>query len=295
MAIKFVTCLLVLLTFFCSGIYSQGYVFKVLATKGESLSNTNGSWKPVKTGMELKSNDSLKVKPNAYIGLVDKLGYPLELKSAGTYSINELNSKIGRKPSVVIKYLKFIVSSNSKEGKKTLTAVGGVVREIGDLNIQLPDSTNYFYGDSLCINWKAKIPGPYTVSIKNMYNETLLIEQVSDTLVTLNMTRHKLRTDSIFNIEFRGQKGVTAQTKNVSARIFKKLSAKKKVALNALLANLTTQYEKNSVVGFLIRASLFEQNHLFADANTEYIKAIKLYQMAGLEYYYNEFLQRINM
>jgi hypothetical protein len=281
--------LLALLTFFCSRVYGQEYAFKVLATKGESLIKMKDSWKLIKTGMELTRNDIVKIKPNSYIGLVDKFGYPQELKASGIYSINYLFKK--HKNPFATPYVEYILSNEAKAHR--LSATGAVINlENGDFSIQLPTGLNHFFNDSLCINWKAKIPGPYTVSIKNMVDELLFVKQVSDTLVMLNMAQPKPTTD-LFFIEVTSTE--IGHKRNKSVRFFEQLSSQKKVELDALLTNFATQYEKNSEVGLLLRASLFEQNRLFADANTEYIKAIKLYQTADVIDLYNEFLRRTKL
>ncbi len=286
--------LVVLLACFCSRVYSQEYAFRVLATVGENVVKTKNSWELIKTGVELKSNDIIKVKPNAYLALVDKSSYPLELKTAGTYSIKDLSIKNKTKSTVLIKYLKFIVSSNSAEAKlNRSSAIAAVHREMADLNIQLPKSTNYFYSDSIALTWETKIAGPYKVSVRNMFNETLYSTLVNETSLQLDLNPKKLQNDSLFNIEVTGTE--IAQKGKVSSRIFKKVSVKKRVELDSMLANLAHHYENNSVFSYLIRASLFEQNGLFADANTEYVKAIKLYQMADLIDFYNEFLWRIKL
>src|SRR5437879_13646783 len=85
------------------------YAFRVLANKGANQVKSGDAWQPLKTGAQLKLGDELKISENASVGLVSKLGKPLEVKEAKVYKIAELMSKIGSEASVLNKYTSFIL------------------------------------------------------------------------------------------------------------------------------------------------------------------------------------------
>src|ERR1044071_7035943 len=152
----------------CPVVFGQGdYAFKVLANKGTNEIKSGNTWVAVKTGAALHKDDELKLAENSYIGLVSVTGKPLELKSAGSYSVVELLNKVSQKdPSVLNKYTDFILSSNSAEAKKNrLSATGGSHRgPVKELKLNLPDnSKTEVFNNTVIITWE-KSSGPYVVT-----------------------------------------------------------------------------------------------------------------------------------
>src|ERR1700749_100167 len=76
-------------------VFSQDYAFKVLASKGGNEVKSGDSWQPVKTGATIKATDELKISDNSYVGLVHRTGKPIELKTAGSWPVSELEKKVG--------------------------------------------------------------------------------------------------------------------------------------------------------------------------------------------------------
>jgi len=155
--------------------HGQDYTFRVLANKGANEVKSGDSWQPLKTGAQLKIGDELKISDNSSVGLVHKSGKPLEVKQAKTYTIAELDQKVGSGGSSVLnKYTDFILSSNSAEAKKNrLSATGAVHRGLEDIKVFLPENQYAeIFNNIAVINWEsAKGGAPYIVSVKNMFDE----------------------------------------------------------------------------------------------------------------------------
>jgi hypothetical protein len=97
--------------------FAQDYTFKVMVNKGANEVKSADAWQPVKTGASLRSEDELKVAPNAYMGLIHASGKPLEIKEAGSYKVSALATQITGGSSALNKYTDFILSSTDEKKK----------------------------------------------------------------------------------------------------------------------------------------------------------------------------------
>ena len=73
---------------------SQGYTFKVLASKGVTQVDNGSGWTVLKTGTKLNKDSKVKIANGSYVGLMHSSGKTMELKSAGTYSVENLSGKL---------------------------------------------------------------------------------------------------------------------------------------------------------------------------------------------------------
>src|SRR3990172_7857374 len=121
--------------------FSQGYEFKIMASKGKAdvQKENSKTWDKVKLGTKVISNDKIKLTGNSYISLVHKSGKTLELKTAGTYSVGELSKKVGDNKANVSKrfadYLLDEISSSedllaSGDHRKKMETTGSVERSM---------------------------------------------------------------------------------------------------------------------------------------------------------------------
>jgi hypothetical protein len=276
-------------------VFAQDYSFKVLANKGSNEVKSGDDWQPLKTGASLKLTDEVKLADNSYIGLVHKTGKPMELKAAGKYKVSELDSKVGTGSSVLNKYTDFILSSNSAEAKKNrLNATGAVHRatETASIKVMLPE--NQFasvYNNIAIVNWdNAKVPGPYLVTIKDIFEEQLDTVSTPENTFRFDLSNPKFAKDDAFLIEIASK----VDGKQVSKQhMIKKLGPKDKANIAQQLQENMGELQDQTAMNKYLLAAFYEQNNLIIDAIASYEEAIKLApDVSSFKEAYDEFLLR---
>ncbi len=277
--------------------YAQSYTFKVLANRGDNKIKTGEEWKPLKTGASLKAQDELIVSNDAYLGLVHASGKTMELRDAGNHKVSDLAKKVSQGgSSVASKYADFVLSKMSAEGKKNrLSATGAVHRGLGDpINIYLPNAIAEVYGEKTIVRWDSADAGQvYKVTLKNMFEDTILEIETNQSSVELDMTDEKIAKENVLLIEVVDKNDQTAKPK---AKAIRKLNADKTTAVRTQLENLMEGVEDENALNKFILAGFFEENGLLADALTSYEEAIGLApEVDTFREAYEEFLYRNGM
>jgi hypothetical protein len=277
-------------------VLGQDYAFKVLANKGSNEVKSGDAWVPLKTGASLKKGDELKVADNSYLGLVHVTGKPVELKSAGSYKVDDLSNKLGGGASVLNKYTDFILSSNSAEAKKNRLSATGAVHRAADANtsikLLLPENQHSgIYNNVAVITWDgSKVAGPYVVTIKNMFEDQLAKAETPETSLQIDLSDPRFANVSAILVEVSSK----ADPKQVSKQhMIKRLAPveqeKIKKSLNEIIGEVTEQTALNK----FILAGFYEENNLFIDAISAYEEAIKLApDVPSYKEAYEEFLLR---
>jgi len=281
-----------------SSVVAQDFTFKVLANKGANEVKSGDSWQPLKTGAGLKKTDEIKLGDNAYIGLVHTTtGKPMELKQAGSYKVADLSEKVGTGSSVLSKYTDFILSSNSAEAKKNrLSATGAVHRgESYAIQLLLPENQHSGIFNSVAIiNWQGtKVPGPYIVTLRNMFDDELAKIETPETSFQVDLTDPKFANVNAVIVEVKSKN----DPKQISKQhLIKKLTPadaeKIKNSLNSIIGEVSEQTALNK----FILAGFYEENNLFIDAIAAYEDAIKLApDVPSYREAYDDFLARHGM
>lgn len=286
---------LILLAF---GVNAQDYAFRVLANKGTNEIKSGATWAPLKTGASLKTGDELKLSENAYVGLVHATGKPLEVKKAGNYKVADLASQISPGSGVVAKYTDFILSSNSAEAQKNrLSATGAVSR--GDsyaIKMMLPENQySGIYSNAATISWDgSKVSGPYTVTLRNMFDDELNKFDTPETSFQIDLTEPRYAKETAILIEVRSK----ADPKQVSKQhLIKRLSPAEQANVKKQLVGVDNDLgDTTTPLGQLILAGFYEENNLLIDAVSAYEEAIRLApDVPSFKESYEEFLLRHNM
>ena len=219
------------LIFSGSNAFSQGYVFRVLANKGQNqVKRAAGTTEGLKTGATLKTGDQLIASSDAYIGLVHNSGKTLEVRQAGVLKVNDLEKKVAaKKTSVTSRYAQYVMNKINDDGvsnnyRRNNNVTGAAKRATGEgvpitIDFVLPIKENKIvaYDDDIVLRW---VPS----------------QAEDEEEVTFDGRKFKVVIQDIFDVE-----------------IFKAESEKPSVALN--LADI-----KNESTLYLVRITTIEEN-----------------------------------
>jgi len=295
---KLVLILVVFASLFSYNGFSQGVVFKVLANKGQNEVKVGDTWMALKTGAGLKENDEIKIPANCYLGLVHSAsGKPLEIKEPNTYKVADLAKRISGGSTVLQKYTDFILSSNSAEAKKNrLSATGAVHRgEVKPIHLLLPENQHSaLFNTTAIISWEnTKIPGPYVLTVMNMFDDVLDKIETPETNFIVNFANPKFVGQSALIIQVTSK----TDTREVSKQhLIKRLSPSESENIRKSLEAISSEVSEPTALNKLILAGFYEENRLLIDAITAYEEAIKLApDVPSYQEAFDEFLLRNNI
>lgn len=273
-----------LLIFFLVNIsFGQGYVFRVLASKGSNQvkKSESGETIPLKTGSTLMSGDELIAGSGAYIGLMHKTGKTIEVRNPGVTKITDLESKLASsQSSVANKYAQFVMNKMSDEGsvntnyRQNMKATGAVERATGSsLKVLLPSSVDVLNAEAI-VRWSAAEEGEnpmYIVSIKNIFDEEVYSAETDKNSIAINFDDEKLANERlvILNVQVKDNADMKSGDYGI-----KRMSADDAASINESLESLKAEIAEDSPLNNLIYASFYEENNLLLDAMTQYEKAV---------------------
>ncbi|UII27691.1 hypothetical protein LVD15_04510 [Fulvivirga maritima] len=290
---------LILLLLIVGVAHGQNYTFKVLANKGENKFKSGSEWQEVKTGAALQAMDDLVLSKGAYVGLVHKSGKTLELKTAGTYKVKDLESKVGGgTSSVASKYADFVLSKMTAETQKNrLKSTGSVTREITNaqqnvIKVYMPSSGKVF-NDEVVIRWDSLYTeSKYVVTFKNMFEDTLLELESNDNSITVDLSDARIAKQNVILFSVSSADG--GSTSKTFA--LKKLKQEEAEKINDSLTDLTKEIDKENALNQFILAGFYEENDLLIDAMVSYEKAIAMApQVDTYKLAYSDFILRNNL
>ena len=278
------------------GVSAQKYAFKVMANKGSNQINKEGAWSGLKTGSSLYAADQIKVVEGAYIGLLHAGGKTLELREPGTYKVADLEKKVPAGKGVASKYADYLSNQmTAAEKKNQLAATGAVHRGLqAAINVFQSTNTQQVYGDRAIVRW-APLEGDdmvYKVKIYNMFDETLISEETTETFFEIDFTSSKLEGNDIILLRV-----VLADDEETKSEEFpiRKLRSKDQATANVKsgISELMSDIDNQSALSQYILAGFYEGNSLLMDAVTCYETAISLApEVSTYKEAYEDFLVR---
>lgn len=274
-----------LLLFLTCTALGQGYIFRVLANKGANQVKRaqSGETQPLKTGATLNSGDEIIASNGAYIGLMHKTGKTIEVRTAGTTKITELEKKLASSQSgVANRYAQFVMNKmNEGDGdvnknyRRNMKATGAVERATNNASIKvmLPSSIDILNPNAI-IRWNGAEDGAnYLVTVKNIFDEQIFKAETEKTSIKLNFDDENLANERlvILNVQVKGNDDLKSSDYGI-----KRMSSDDAKAITDNLEVLKSEVSDDSPLNKLIYASFYEENNLLLDALTKYEEAIEL-------------------
>jgi hypothetical protein len=195
------------------------------------------------------------------------------------------------------KYTDFILSSNSAEAKKNrLSATGAVDRgENYAIKLVLPENqSSGIYNNIAIINWDGtKVPGPYIVTLRNMFDDELTKFETAEPTVRLDLADPKYVKENAILIEVKSK----ADPKLVSKQhLIKKISPAEQASVKKSLTEISADVSEATALNKLVLAGFYEEKNLLIDAIVSYEDAIRLApDVPSFKEAYDEFLLRHGM
>ena len=266
----------------------QDYVFKVLANKGGNtvkIADRSTEWEPIKTGTTLYGDDELHISEDAYIGLVHASGKTVELKDQGNYYVKDLAAKLGNtRSSVASKYANFVINKMTSDEdedinrnhRKYLTVTGAVERSVLDapISLRMPSSVEVLNEKAL-IRWDdVEEADQYVFTVKNMYDETILTQEVDQPFIWLALNKAPVNTEELIIVSVKVKNDNKLYSGNYG---IKRLTGVDADPILKELEQLSVSLREESSLNKLILATFYEENNLLIDALINYERAAVSY------------------
>lgn len=273
---SFIIILLVTVSTVAMGQSNQGFVFRVLASKGDNQVKkaADGQKTNLRPGTTLMQNDEIIASSGAYIGLMHRTGRTIELRTPGVTKITDLETKLANsKTSVASKYANYVLAKmegeeNNGNYRARMKATGAVERATGNaISAMLPTSVSVLNPEAV-IRWNSVgEEASYIIGVKNIFDEELLSAETTKPYIKINLDDENLANEQliILSIKVKDNPDLFSTEYGIE-----RISEERKEELMTSLAQLKSEIAADSPLGKLILASYFEDNGLILDALTQY-------------------------
>lgn len=261
---------------------SQSYTFKVLASKGVTQVDNGSGWAVLKTGTKLNKNSKVKVSSGSYVGLMHSSGKTMELKSAGTYSVENLSGKLNNsKSSFTSKYASFVMNKmDASEEGQSYNTTGSVSRGASDIfkpgekvKVLAPKHIKIFKNVPAQLAWESvSVEGGYVVSVVDLFNETYWSAETTNKSIEIDLSNVKVveGTNYLIRVSSKADASIMEEKPVILIE-----ASKEKIIINEL-ASISAEIDQESPLDQLTMASFFEEKGLTIYALSSLSKAHEL-------------------
>ncbi|AFM05400.1 hypothetical protein Fleli_3060 [Bernardetia litoralis DSM 6794] len=300
--------LVALMLLFAGTTMAQNYAFRVLTAKGNNTASKNA----IRVGSKLNNSDVIVMEQGGYLGLLHTNGQTVELRTKGTYKVNELanNLKASNNSSLTSRYANYVVSeltSSTEEASgenryKHMKKTGAVIRGSKTAVTILQENKVTMLGDKMEIEWfvyeeLAKINKEdvkeYRVVLTDLRNNELYSETTTETSYLIDFSRPELKDQKtiLYRVEIADEdkKGIKSNNQVIAKE--KESNAKKETR-----EQLDQIGDNTTALGNLIKAQYLEEKGYNAEAAMAYKAAMNL--APDVETYkvlYQNFTERTEM
>jgi hypothetical protein len=276
---------------------AQDYLFKILASNGENKIVRQGTDSKVTIGKQLIKGDRIVVGNNSYLGLAHKNGKTIEIKKAGTYSLNDLDGQVAaQNQGISKKYIDFLLGEASdddeevSDNKYKYMAVTGSVERLAKPVIQsfLPKDIKVLK-DKLELSWiPVEEEKNYIVTLTNLFQDTIFTQKVHGNAVTIDLTKFTFEKDKIYKWTI---EGVGLGT-DFSPRVIRAMEEKEEKELSEEIRLVKAELKEETALNKFVLANIYAEKNLLIEAISSYQAAIKLApEVEAYKIAYGKFLE----
>ncbi|GAB4338142.1 MAG: hypothetical protein OHK0038_16790 [Flammeovirgaceae bacterium] len=278
-----------------SSLFAQGYEFMVLGTKGANTVDGQAT----KVGATIKAGQTIKVESNAYLGLAHTSGKTLEIKKSGTYKVEDLVKKISEnKGGIANQYAAFVIDElTGGDGVQNRYAqrakTGSVTRAFNKLAFMMPEKSKVM-DDKITIKWYFDHKDlnddevkSFRFVVTNMSKQTIFEQVVEGMSITLDLNDKRFAKEEnlVYYCEAVGRKGIDSPE-----QILLKVTDNEAKEINSRLSEV-----EKSDLSNIVKAQIFEEKEMYANAINAYEEAIKSNDSEQFQNLYKAFLMRNNL
>jgi len=210
----------------------------------------------------------------AYLGLIHNSGKTVELIDAGTFEIDDIELNIdARKKGIGGKYTEFVMNTLDEEvefgEKREIVTRGGE----NTVHVIMPAASEVMNHLQI-ISWIKVNEAEdeiYLVSVKGIFDDVLLKEEVDGVQYLLDLDHPSLANDNMFVISVSLKGSKTKSKEYALDRISKDETEKYMTELDQFF----TEENNLSSLDYMIMASFYEEKGLLVDASSSYQRALK--------------------
>ena len=267
-------------------------VFSVLAVNGPVFmqSGEGSEWKNLKAGESLNNDMKVRLDGDAYLGLVHKSGYTMEIKETGIYDVNDLNKNFTGDENKLAKKLSGYVIHEIQEARDVLNSdeyqlfmdgSAGVERDIdGRIVLLGPKMENLILPEGdvplKYFNWDdTGIETDYDFYIMDGDGEIVYEKQTDKKNVAVNLEAVDLQKGVKYswNVKPAGEVEFDAASKHFRV-LSDQVANEIKNGYSILVKNME---DKSSPLNMLLLAKFYENNKLWSDASKVYQRILMKY------------------
>lgn len=289
---------------------AQDYAFRVLTAKGNNTASKNA----IRVGSKLNNSDVVVMEEGGYLGLLHTNGQTVELRTKGTYKVNELasNLKASSGSSLTARYANYVVSelttsaeeASGENRYKHMKKTGSVRRAVLKKITILQQSKVSMLGDKMEIEWfvyedlakvNKKDVRQYRVVLTDLRNKELLAEVTEETSYIIDFSRPELKDQNtiLYRVEVADEdkKDINSENQVISKEKEGKEDKAKKEVREQL-----DQIGDDTALGHLIKAQYLEDEGYYAEAAMAYKAAMALApEVETYKILYDSFTERSTM
>jgi hypothetical protein len=160
------------------------------------------------------------------------------------------------------------------------------------IQLMLPENQySGIYNSTAIISWEGtKVPGPYVITLRNMFDDELAKIETPETKYTVDLTDARLAKENAILIEVSSRTDARQVSKQ---HLLKRLAPAEEESVKKAMGDIANELNEQTALNKLIMAGFYEENRLYIDAITAYEEAIRLApDVPSYREAYEEFLLR---
>src|SRR6202044_1238840 len=202
-------------------------------------------------------------------------GKTIELKLKGEYAVSKLSDEVKAQNSGISKkYVDFVVGEMTNQNEdinknrhKYMAVTGSVERGIDKIKLKSPNES-FVLSAPVLLQWTS-VEGAkaYVVEVINLYDETLLSQEASDSsaLVDLSKIKPAEQKNLLWKVYVKGKPSVVSEKNTI-----KFYPEAQSAQLSKEVAELKKDLPQNSALNKVVLATFYEQNKLMINAMENY-------------------------
>jgi hypothetical protein len=243
---------------------AQGHVFSILANKGTNQIKQGTAWNTAKTGSKIYKGNSLKVSNSGYLGLMHKSGKTVELKTAGEYSISDLESKIQTSTSSYAeRYTKFALNIDGSEGAKYNYNVTGSVERGGTYSLLSDDTIKVIKNIPFTMPWITNnSEDDVELRIINLFNDKLYSAKGNGNSTVIDLSKTSIKSTDFYVINLFDPNSEDEEPLMPKSYNLKLIDNQNSIDITNEYNLLTKELNLNSSLDQMVLASFFVEKGL---------------------------------